>query len=115
MKTIVLMIFVSVFLVAGQLFLKHAAQAFNEGMSLLVFKNFIISKELWISLVCISAAALLWIYVLSYEKISLAYPLVSFSYVFMALAMYFIFHEMLTVQQYLGILFIVLGTTLLYI
>ena len=109
------MFFVSALLVIGQINLKSSVMLLDSNHILLSIKNFLFSTPLWIAILSIFMAALLWFYVLYYEKLYVAYPLISLSYVFMALIMHFVYNEPISTTNYLGILFIMFGTLLLFL
>jgi drug/metabolite transporter (DMT)-like permease len=116
---ITLMLIISLCLVFGQVFLKFA---FNESayklnvntlfslkiLSLLFSKFFIASIFFFIVGVC------LWFYVISQNiELSVVYPLISFSYIIMALLASFFLKEELTFQKISGIIIICIGITIL--
>jgi undecaprenyl phosphate-alpha-L-ara4N flippase subunit ArnE len=59
------------------------------------------------------SATILWFYILKNNELSLAYPLISISYIFGALAAVFIFHETIPFTRWIGILFIMIGVAFL--
>ena len=116
---ITLMLIISLCLVFGQVFLKFA---FNESayklnvntlfslkiLSLLFSKFFIASIFFFIVGVC------LWFHVISQNiELSVVYPLISFSYIIMALLASFFLKEELTFQKISGIIIICIGITIL--
>lgn len=116
---IALMLIISLCLVFGQIFLKFA---FNESAyklnintllsseigSLIFTKYFIASISFFIIGMC------LWLYVISQDiELSLVYPLISFSYIIMALLANFFLGEELTLQKISGIVLICVGITIL--
>ena len=68
----------------------------------------------WIigGLACYVISAALWIVVLSQVPVSMAYPMLSIGYIVAALVAFFVFHEALTVSQWIGIGVIVAGVVL---
>lgn len=56
---------------------------------------------------------LMWLFILSKVKLSVAYPITSMNFVLVLLFAYFIFDEKLTLFQYGGVAFIILGVFLL--
>jgi len=65
----------------------------------------------WIILgfVCYGISAILWLDVLSRLDFSLAFPMVSLTYVFALLIGRFIFHETVGLERILGVFFILCG------
>ena len=59
------------------------------------------------------AATLIWFYILKNNELSLAYPLISISYIFGTLAAIFIFHESVSMTRWIGIVFIMTGVAFL--
>ncbi|MDH4263861.1 MAG: EamA family transporter [Spirochaetia bacterium] len=113
-KTITIMILVSLFLVAGQINLKTAVTLFNDGLNFSTVQSFFYSGKFWIAIAFTGTGGLLWLYVISYEKLSVAYPLISFSYIFMAIWAYYKLEEPLTSAKIAGILTIMVGVVLLF-
>ena len=109
LKTIFLMIIVSTFLVAGQLVLSKTLIHFAEGLTFGALLQFLLDKYLWAAVVLVGTASAVWLYVLSFQSISIAYPLVSLSYVIMIVAAYFFKGEPITYSKILGVLFIGIG------
>lgn len=108
-KTILLMLLVSTFLVAGQLVLSKTLVHFAEGLTLTAVLRFMSDKYLWVAVFLVGIGASVWMYVLSFQKISVAYPLVSLSYVLMIIAAYFLKGEAITYSKILGVLLICVG------
>ena len=66
----------------------------------------------WWLLACgiaFTAAGLLWMYILRHYPFSQAYPLSSLAYVFGMVAAMFVFHEQVSLLQWVGILLIMAG------
>ena len=116
---IALMLIISLCLVFGQIFLKltfnESAYKFNintlfsfEIVPLIFSKFFIASIFFFIVGMC------LWLYVLSQDiELSLVYPLISFSYIIMAIFASYLLKEELTLQKISGIIFICMGIIIL--
>lgn len=58
-------------------------------------------------------ASLLWMYIVKTYPLSTAYPLVSLSFVFGMLVAMLLFHEQVSVQQWVGVMLIVVGCILI--
>ncbi len=103
----------SLLLAGGQVFLKFA---------LARMAAFGWSKEFWVSLllnwqfaacgICFGAGSLLWMYIVKNFPLSVAYPMVSLSYVFGMLAAIVFFHERVAPTQWLGVFLIMAGCCL---
>ena len=104
----------SILLTGAQVFLKFALNKMPA---------FSWTKEFWCSLlvnwqfaasgICFGLGSLLWIYILKYFPFSLAYPMVSLSYVFGMLSAILFFHESVSLTKWLGVLFIIVGCSLI--
>lgn len=113
-KILPLAIVQSALLAAGQVFLKFA---------LAKMKPFNWAWEFWGSLFCnwqfaacgafFLAASLLWMYMIKAFPLSVAYPMVSLSYVFGMVAAIVFFHEDVTLTRWIGVAFIMLGCCLI--
>lgn len=103
-----------VLLVGGQVFLKLALMRmppFEWGRAFwtALFTN-------WQFAACgllFGAASLLWMYIVKTFPFSMAYPLVSLSYVFGMFAAILVFHEEVTATRWIGVALIVLGCILI--
>ena len=70
------------------------------------------SWQIWAGFVLFGVATLLWFDVLSKAPLSLAYPLMSLSYVFGLFAAKYYFGETVSVTRWSGVLLICLGVAL---
>ena len=104
----------STLLVGGQVFLKFA---------LMRMPAFAWTREFWLSLLSnwqfaacglfFGAASLLWMYIVKTFPFSMAYPMVSLSYVMGMVAAIMFFHEEVSMTRWIGVAFIVLGCFLI--
>jgi len=102
------------FLASGQVFLKLAMTRIDKfSWSRKFFVELATNWQLLASGLSMAAASLIWFYIIKRFDLSLAYPLISFSYVFGTLAAIFIFHENVTLTRWLGVLFIMIGVAFL--
>jgi undecaprenyl phosphate-alpha-L-ara4N flippase subunit ArnE len=62
---------------------------------------------------CYAAASLLWLYMIKHYPFSMAYPMISLSYVFGMLAAWLIFHEEVTWTSWMGVALIMGGCILI--
>jgi undecaprenyl phosphate-alpha-L-ara4N flippase subunit ArnE len=110
-KLIFLMTFQSSFLVLSQVLLKIGLGKIpSEGISF-VRKVFLFSTNVWVifSLFSLVMSAVIWLYVLKRYDFSVAYPLISISYILAAAVSYFVFKENVNGMMMLGITFIIAG------
>lgn len=104
----------STLLVGGQVFLKFA---------LMRMPAFGWTRTFWLSLLSnwqfaacglfFGAASLLWMYIVKTFPFSMAYPMVSLSYVMGMVAAIMFFHEEVSMTRWIGVAFIVLGCFLI--
>lgn len=103
----------SLLLCGGQVFLKFA---------LMRMPAFAWTKAFWGSLlinwqfaacgICFALASLLWMWIVKVFPFSMAYPMVSLSYVFGMLAAILFFHEEVSLTKWIGVGCIILGCLL---
>lgn len=58
-------------------------------------------------------ATFLWLYILKHFDFSIAYPMISISYLFGMLAAIYIFQEAVSITRWLGVGFIILGVIMI--
>ena len=104
----------SALMTCGQVFLKLALAQFGSFEWTWHFCSRVLTN-LWfgISGISFSLSALLWMYIVKHYPVSVAYPLVSLSFVMGMLAAVFIFNEHVPVLRWLGLVFIVVGVALI--
>ena len=104
--------------VASQLLLKRgmvdlAGLSFSLKNVYLLVKHVFSSPFLLGGLFSYGVSFLLWLFVLSKIKLSLAYPITSINFVLVLIASYYFFDERLSLFQYLGIVLIIIGVVAL--
>ena len=100
----------SIFLVGTQVFLKLAVQRMGTFMwTWDFFKSQLTNWQFAMSGVCVVSATLLWMYILKLYSFSMAYPMISISYIFGMFAAIFIFHETIPVTRWFGVILIMAG------
>lgn len=62
--------------------------------------------------ICFAAGSLLWMYIIKRFPLSMAYPMISLSYVFGLIAASIVFHEHVGLMKWTGVAFIMLGCVL---
>lgn len=62
---------------------------------------------------CYGAGSILWMYIIKHFPFSMAYPMVSLSYVFGMFAAIIFFHEQIPLVRWFGVLFIMTGCVLI--
>lgn len=114
LKLLLLSLSQSACLAAGQVFLKIAMKnAPKFSFTWPVIKDYLTNWNLLFSGLSMGVATLLWFYILKHVDFSIAYPLISFSYVFGMLAAVFIFHESVPPTRWIGLALIVSGAFLI--
>ena len=107
---ILLIILQSVVLVAAQTFLKISVELFGKfSWSWQYFKTVFTTWQFAASGICALSAMFLWMYVLKKYEFSVAYPLLSISYVIGLLSAHFIFHEAVPLTRWIGVVIVMIG------
>ena len=110
MKLILLALIQSLFLCAGQLFMKLALKVMGTASCTWAFVWSQLTNWWWLACgISFTIAGLLWMYILKHWSFSQAYPLSSLAYVFGMIAAMLVFHEHIAWTQWIGILFIMAG------
>jgi multidrug transporter EmrE-like cation transporter len=92
----------------GQIFLKKSALVATENfIEKLININFITGLFFY------GVSTLMWIVILKHIKLSVAYPMMSLSYVIVMIAAQIFFHEKVEVVQWTGIILIIMGVGLI--
>lgn len=113
-KLIPLAILQSCLLSGGQVFLKFALDnlpsfAWTRHFAWSVLSNW----QFAMTGLCYGSASLLWMYIIKNFPFSLAYPMISLSYIFGMLAAVFVFHEDVPAIRWVGVLLIMTGCCLI--
>lgn len=100
----------SALLALGQVMLKFALQhmepfGWNREFWVSVFANW----QFAVCGLCFGSGSLLWMYIVKHFPLSMAYPMVSLSYVFGLLAAVIFFHENVDLAKWIGVLLIMIG------
>lgn len=116
--SIALLVVSVLFATAGQVTLKAAmdsigrigtAQVNDYGQTI---GRAIREPKLWIGLMLFGISALFWLVVLSRVKLSIAYPVVGFSYIVVVAMARWVFHEHVPALRWIGVAVIALGIAL---
>ena len=107
---ILLIILQSVVLVAAQTFLKISVELFGKfSWSWQYFKTVFTTWQFAASGICALSAMFIWMYVLKKYEFSVAYPLLSISYVIGLLSAHFVFHEAVPLTRWIGVVIVMIG------
>ena len=97
----------SMFGAVGQLFFKKGSETLVFSLELL--KNW----QLGLGLLLYAIATIGFILVLKNMKLSVAYPIIAFSYIFVALLSFFVLKEPFTAKMWIGTVVIVFGVVMI--
>ena len=113
-QVIFLAIVQSALLAGGQVSLKFALMRMHP---------FGWTKDFWVSLLLnwqfaccgffFGASSVLWMYIVKNYPLSVAYPMISLSYVFGLIAAILFFHESVSAVKWIGVSFIIIGCCLI--
>ena len=106
-KLIILAIIQSALLSVGQVFLKFGLAKMSAFGWNWQFWQFALSG------ICFGTGSLLWMYIIKNYPLSMAYPMVSLSYVFGMISAIVFFNESVDMVKWLGVFFIVTGCCLI--
>lgn len=114
LKLILLSTLQSLLLVSSQIFLKFATMKMGKfEWSTFFFKDLLTNWHFALSGVSIVCATLLWLYILKHFEFSMAYPMISLSYVFGAFAAIYFFGEQIPTTRWIGIALIIIAVVLI--
>ena len=113
-RVVVLAVLQSSLLAGGQVFLKFALQKMHPfGWT----RDFWVSTLLnWQFALCglfFGSSSILWMFIVKRYPLSVAYPMISLSYVFGLLAAMFFFHEQVSAVKWIGVALIMAGCCLI--
>ena len=104
----------SLLLTAGQVLLKFGLARMEPfSMSASFFKSVFINWQFALCGLSFGAGSLLWMYIVKHYPLSMAYPMVSLSYVLGMIASIVFFHETVDATKWIGVALIVLGCCLI--
>jgi len=114
MKLLLLSIVQSVLLAGGQVLLKLALQCMGTPGWNWQFISHNLTNWWWLGCgLCFGAAGLLWMFIVKHFPLSMAYPLVSLSYVIGMIAAMVVFHEHIPATRWIGVFLIMTGCILI--
>lgn len=77
--------------------------------------NLAFSAYIWLGVILYGLATILWLKVLSFLPLSIAYPIQSLAYVLGMIAAYYVFGEAITVSKIVGSILIIIGVCVISI
>ena len=114
MKLLLLAIVQSLFLSGGQVLLKYALNRMLPfAMTFEFWRSVFANWQFAACGLCYGAGSLWWFYIIKHYPFSMAYPLVSLSYVFGMIAAMVFFNEPVNLAKWAGVLFIMFGCFLI--
>jgi drug/metabolite transporter (DMT)-like permease len=113
LKFAILIVICSIMLALGQVCWKTALMAHGFTMSVKGLSSLASCWQLWMGFAIIIPATLVWFAILDKAPFSLAYPLMSLSYVFGMIASRVFFNEPITLYRWSGVALICLGVSLI--
>lgn len=103
-----------ILLSGGQVLLKFALNKMGDfGWNRIFWGNLLTNWWFLACGVCYGLATLLWMYILKNFPFSMAYPMISLSYVFGMFAAILFFHEQVSLLRWMGVLLIMGGCCLI--
>ena len=103
-----------ILLSGGQVFLKFALMRMEQfSWSWSYFHSLLTNWRFLACGICYGVGSVLWMYILKNFPFSIAYPLVSISYVIGIFAAVIFFHEQVPLTRWLGVLLIMGGCCLI--
>lgn len=112
MKYILILIVVSM-ISTGQILFKIIAKNMPSSFVILEWIAFIFAPLTLLVLVFYGITTFLWVYILKLYPLSTSYPMMALAFIFVPIASFFLFGEVLTAKFFLGTILIILGVILL--
>ena len=114
MRLLLISIIQSILLCSGQVLLKLALQRMGAFSWTLDFFSRNLTNWWFLACgICYGCATTLWLYIIKNFPFSMAYPMVSLSYIFGMFAAMLVFHEQVPTVRWLGVLLIMAGCVLI--
>ena len=99
----------------GQLLFKQSAIFINNHNNFNLIQKFLLNPWFYGAISFFAVSTFTWVKILTEMKISVAYPILSISYILTALGAFLIFGEKMNIMNIGGILFIMIGVSLISI
>ena len=113
-RVIILAVIHSALLAGGQVFLKFALQKmYPFGWTREFWGSLLLNWQFACCGIFFGTSSILWMYIVKRYPLSVAYPMISLSYVFGLLAAMVFFQESVSVMKWIGIGFIIIGCFLI--
>ena len=113
-KLILLCLLQSILVVSAQTLLKISVELFGAfSFTWAYFRTVFTTWQFFLSGIFAVSSVIVWMYVLKRYEFSIAYPMLSISYVISLLSGYFIFQETITPTRWIGVLIVMAGVILI--
>lgn len=113
-KLIPIALLQSLLLALGQVLLKFGLNNMKPfSWSAAFWKSVFINWQFALCGICFAATSLLWMYIVKHFPLSMAYPMVSLSYVFGMIGAIVFFHESVDIYKWVGVFLIMTGCILI--
>lgn len=113
-RVVLLAIVQSLLLAGGQVFLKYGLARMQPfGWTRRFWLSLVVNWQFALCGLLFGSSSLLWMYIVKHYPLSVAYPMISLSYVFGMLAAVVCFHEDVSASKWLGVLLIMAGCCLI--
>ncbi len=106
-KAVVLVILCTIFTTLGQILYKYSASSFSFTLQGTLGNTWLLA-----GLASYGLGAFLLLLALKYGNLSLVYPFVSLTFIWVVVSSFFFFGEIITIGKGIGVAFIILGTIL---
>lgn len=113
-RVVVYAVVQSALLALGQVFLKFGlARMLPFGWNRQFLSSVLLNWQFAMSGLTFGASSILWMHIVKRYPLSVAYPMISLSYVFGMMAAIVFFHEEVSLQKWVGVALIMLGCCLI--
>lgn len=99
----------------GQLLFKQAANFINNNEQLNFISRYILNPCFYGAVFSFALSTFVWVKILTQMKLSVAYPVLSISYILTTVGAIILFNEKISLINFFGILFIMIGVSLVSI
>lgn len=113
-RVVVYAVVQSALLAGGQVFLKFALARMQPfGWNRQFWTSVLLNWQFAVSGLLFGASSILWMHIVKRYPLSVAYPMISLSYVFGMIAAMVFFHEQVSLQKWIGVALIMFGCCLI--
>ncbi len=113
-RIVLLSVLQSALLCGGQVFLKFAlSRMLPFSWTQAFWQSVFLNWQFAASGIMFGSGSVLWMYIVKHYPLSVAYPMISLSYVFGMVAAMVFFHEQVSALKWTGVAFIIIGCCLI--